>query len=287
MTIQNMEGAEALLTPLIRMAEANKTTSESDYINEDGIRICGVCGEPKETILQLNGAMKVPCVCRCDRERMQKEKEQMDKMQELERIKALKRASLMDRIYEHATFETFKETPENARNLRLAKHYAVDFNDMLKKSQGLLFYGNAGTGKSFTAACIANYLLDRDVPVIMTSISRLISFIESENGKELDIINRLKRAKLVIFDDLGVERNTDYVIEKTYNIIDSRVRSELPMIVTTNIPLEKLIHEPNYRFKRIYERILEKSHPMEFTGVSWRMRGAFKRSEEMEAYADK
>ena len=42
------------------------------------------------------------------------------------------------------------------------------FDEMLEKNQGLLFYGDVGTGKTFAAACIANYLLERRIPVVMT-----------------------------------------------------------------------------------------------------------------------
>lgn len=38
----------------------------------------------------------------------------------------------------------------------------------------------------------------------------------------------LNSAKLLILDDLGTERNTDFALEKVYNVIDSRVRASMP-----------------------------------------------------------
>ena len=92
----------------------------------------------------------------------------------------------------------------------------------------------------------------------------------------------MNRAKLVIFDDLGAERNTDYALEKIYNIIDSRYRKNLPMILTTNLTIDEMQQETDMRYKRIYDRIFEVCYPMQFTGPSWRQKEAFNRFNDME-----
>lgn len=76
----------------------------------------------------------------------------------MERIRTLKKASLMDEKFSYATFEHFKPTKYNERNLKLCLRYAEKFDLMLEKNQGLLFWGDVGTGKSYAAACIANHL---------------------------------------------------------------------------------------------------------------------------------
>ena len=141
---------------------------------------------------------------------------------------------------------------------------------MYEKNQGLLFWGNVGTGKSYAAACIANRLMDHGVRVIMTSFVKLL-----ENTRvplrEAETMMRLSSAKLVIFDDLGAERSTDYALEKTYNIIDSRYRSNKPMILTTNLTLDEMFAEKDLRYRRIYDRIFEVCYPVQWTGPSWRI----------------
>lgn len=75
---------------------------------------------------------------------------------------------------------------------------------MVKKNQGLLMYGNVGTGKTFAAACIANYLLDRKVPTVMTSFVKIVDSADLKNRETANaFISRLNRARLLIIDDLG------------------------------------------------------------------------------------
>lgn len=50
-----------------------------------------------------------------------------------------------------------------------AHAYVDHWPEAFKRNIGLLLFGNVGTGKSFLAGCIANALLDQDVPVLMTS----------------------------------------------------------------------------------------------------------------------
>ena len=66
---------------------------------------------------------------------------------------------------------------------------------------------------------------------------------------------------LLIIDDLGVERNTEYALEQMFSIIDSRYRCNKPLIVTTNLKLDELKHPPDLAHARIYARILERCAP--------------------------
>lgn len=145
-----------------------------------------------------------------------------------------------------------------------------------------MFYGDVGTGKSFTAAVIANELMDRLHPVIMTSFIKLLADAKGkkfdENG---DTINRLNEAALLVIDDLGAERSTDYAIEMVYNVIDGRYRSGKPIILTTNLSLDEMKAEKDIRYSRIYDRIFEMCYPVKFTGLSWRKREASHHYQEM------
>ena len=122
---------------------------------------------------------------------------------------------------------------------------------------------NVGTGKSFIAGCIANALLDKGVPVIMTNFARLLNKLtDMYTGDRNEYIDSFKRYPLMIIDDLGIERNSEFAREQVFNIIDSRYRSQLPMIVTTNLSLKKLKHPEDMARARIYERVLERCMPV-------------------------
>jgi DNA replication protein DnaC len=238
---------------------------------------------PTETDPDNKRNLRVAVLCKCEEEQEALERQRKQEAEEMEAIERLKKASLMDAKFDSATFSHFEKTKYNERNLKICLRYAEKFDEMVENNQGLLFWGGTGTGKSYAAACIANELIGKRVPVILTSFVRLLQIIESRREDEAGFIERINRAKLVIFDDLGAERGTDYALEKVYNIVDSRYRRSLPMILTTNLTMDEMKRETDIRYARIYDRIFETCYPMQFVGTSWRKREASRRYEDMSA----
>ena len=85
-----------------------------------------------------------------------------------------------------------------------------------------------------------------------------------------EYIDRLCRFPLLILDDFGMERGTEYGLEQVYNVVDSRYRSRKPLIVTTNLTLEELQHPEDTAHARIYDRLLEMCCPVCITGENIR-----------------
>jgi DNA replication protein DnaC len=80
---------------------------------------------------------------------------------------------------------------------------------------------------------------------------------------------------------LGIERDTGYAKEQVFNIIDSRYRAGLPMIITTNLTMQKLATEGDLADKRVYDRILERCYPVEVAGESRRMKKLIESRDDM------
>ena len=98
-----------------------------------------------------------------------------------------------------------------------------------KQNTGLLLFGDVGTGKSFFAGCIANALLDRDVPVLMTNFPSILNRLTGVFAEDrAAFIASLDDYSLFVIDDLGVERNTEYAMGQMFIVIDSRYRSKKP-----------------------------------------------------------
>lgn len=74
----------------------------------------------------------------------------------------------------------------------------------------------------------------------------------------------------MIIDDFGMERNTEYALENIFSVIDRRYCSERPLIVTTNLPLERMKQELDLWKKRIYDRVLQMCVPVKVDGESRR-----------------
>lgn len=281
-----------ILGSVIGKAYENQPKRDDDFIGKDGLLYCGKCRTRKQSILSLpdnpSKTYKVPVMCKCREEEYRREQEEMRKREEMERVARLKGNSLMDEKFRSTTFDKFEIIKENTKLYKMCLRYAEHFDEMAEKNQGLLLYGPVGTGKSFAAACIANYLLDRMVPVVMTSFVKILQSVQFFSGEDAEqkFINRMNEAKLLIIDDLGAERNTDFALEKVYNIIDSRYRAKKPLILTTNLSLMQMQETTDIRYSRIYDRIFEMCYPVEFNGPSWRKEEAAKRYEEMTKFLE-
>lgn len=259
-----------------------------DFVNADGLLVCGVCGHPMQTYIEVPnptpdcmGKILTTTACECDRKAEREENARKQAVENRDKIMRFKQVSLIDAKFKDVGFESLERTKFNEKNLKICTRYAEKFHEMLEKNQGLLLWGNVGTGKSYAAAAIANYLLSQVVPVVMVSFVEIIKDIESKKMTQDQIISLVNSAQLVIFDDLGAERSSDFALEKVYSIIDSRYRKKLPMIVTTNLTMDQMKDEVDIRYCRIYDRIFETCYPMQFSGPSWRRVEANKRFTDM------
>lgn len=259
---------------------------DGDYLGDDGYLYCGKCRTRKQYEITIDGEKcKVPSMCQCEQEKRRQEEEFEKKRKQMERIERLKKNSLMDEKFKSCSFDTVSVTDSNRRQLKVCKRYAEKFGEMLAKNQGLLLYGDVGTGKTHFACCIGNYVMEHLSTVFATSLIKILQKAKSfrDADDEEAYISRLNYADLLILDDLGAERSTDYALEIVYNVIDSRYRSGKPMIVTTNLTLDEMRDTPDLRYRRIYDRIFEVCYPLEFVGKSWRMKEAASRFDEMKS----
>ena len=245
---------------------------EDEYLDPvDGLFHCRKCGDPRQAIITNPFDQRpdtVRCMCSCQGEAERRRERADQRRQRMERIKRRKAQGLQDRYLYEYTFDH-----DNGENPAMVKAcaYVDHWPDAFKRNVGLLLFGDVGTGKSFAAGCVANALLDRDVPVLMTNFPTILAHLSGTFGEDkMAFLDSLGDYDLLIIDDLGAERNTGYSMEQMFSIIDSRYRSGKPMIVTTNLKLDELKHPPDLAHARIYDRILERCAPILFAGKNFR-----------------
>ncbi len=270
----NMDNAAGLLKIFSQTLSEKNVPQSGDYV-ENGLLFCGKCRTAKEYRTIFHGEEIVfPVWCECMHRADEEQRRQAEEAKRAIRAAELRRLSMIDGKYSDCTFGSADSDGENLRSMEICRRYAEKFPQMLEDNRGLLLFGSVGTGKTFAAACIANSLLNRNYSVVMVSLVTLI------NGAE-EIIRRMNESDLLILDDLGAERSTDYGFERIYAVCDARYRSGKPVIYTSNLPLETFKNSADIRCARIYDRVLERCYPVEFRGVSRRKREARRGFEEM------
>lgn len=243
---------------------------EGDYRNEDGLLMCGNCHTQKECVLtKSDGTTRtVHCACDCSVTQNKREAEEKRKRDRMQYLDSMRRTGFPDAEMREWTFAKSDHTDQ--KNENIARKYVENFNAMREQGTGLLLCGSVGTGKSFLAAAIANELISQGTPCLMTNFSRIISRISEKFGGDQKYLDNLNRFDLLIIDDLGAERDSEYMWEKVMGVIDARYRAGLPLIVTTNLKPKDLYDPSDIRRQRVFSRLKEMCIFLEVNGADRR-----------------
>ena len=256
------------LNSLIEKSNKSIPINDGDYTGENGLLYCGKCNTPKQTEISVLGKVRRPyCLCKCETEKRDAEEAERKRIEFERRVKELRQAGFPDTDMLQWTFAN--DDMENEQITKAMKRYVDNFPELRKQGKGLLLYGNVGRGKTYAACEVANALIDKGYSVLVTNFSRVLNMLQSTFEKQ-EYIDSLNRFSLLVIDDLGIERSTEFAKEQVYNIIDSRYRAGLPMIITTNLSIDKIKNPTDIENGRIYDRIIERCFPIEVTGQNRR-----------------
>lgn len=241
------------------------------YIAENGLEYCASCKEPveeyfPEKVQAILGMAKHPRQCACIRERTAREERKRKEREHKQTVESNTSVCFEERAMRKWNFEN-----DNGKNpdMKFAKYYVEHWKELKKAGHGLILWGGVGSGKSYMAACIANALLEQEVRVLMTNFAAIINGMFSATDK-IDYVNAICSYDLLIIDDLGVESHSEYRMEGLFNVIDRRVRSGKPMIITTNLTIKEMDETQNLNEARIYDRIRAVCQPVQVKGESQR-----------------
>lgn len=154
------------------------------------------------------------------------------------RIKAGGRLALIPSKYTSKTFADYHVTADNERAVQIAKWMVEE-----KPETGAYFYGSTGTGKTFLASIVAQeYIGDGyrvffgDVPSLLADIKATFDTKESTTA----FLKELVEADLLVLDDIGTEKVTDWSAEQLYLLINGRYNASKPTLVTSNYDFDEL-----------------------------------------------
>lgn len=143
------------------------------------------------------------------------------------------------------------------------KNYADDFGS---DSPSLLMYGETGLGKTHLSLAVAGTVIKNGGGVIYASAQNILNKLEDEKfgrSENENTQNSLIECDLLILDDLGAEFSTQFTVSAIYNIVNSRLLSGRPTIISTNLNLKQL--ETVYT-RRTASRILSEYTLLRFDG---------------------
>ena len=145
-----------------------------DYTGGDGLLYCGSCHTPKQFRMDkppMEGRL-LPRRCQCEQAQYDKEEAERKRRKHLQTVEELKRRGFTDSKMRKWTFAN-----DNGKcpQMELAHFYAEHWETMREENIGYLLWGKVGTGKSYFAGCIANALMEQEVPVRMTNFALILN----------------------------------------------------------------------------------------------------------------
>lgn len=217
---------------------------------------CEKCGEP--TLLEFSEGRTKYIECSCQKEARIKAK-----------IEKFKELSITSRNSGRDNFKNAILGDNKAENelYRKIKNYVKGFDKVLEINDGLLFRGGCGTGKTFLANCICNYLTEHGYTVLSFNLAGYLRTIKDNFQIESQLLEAAKEADMLFIDDLGSEKISDeWGKEKINSLIDVRYNAEKPMIITTNLSAEEMIDFLKFKgINKISDRLNEMLKEFKFT----------------------
>jgi len=213
---------------------------------------------------------KVFPTCECVVERAEakiREYQNFSKKREIEKLFSIHNVG---NRFDKSTFSAFLERNGSETACQLATQYVQVFPGW--QGESLWLWGEPGNGKTHLAAAITKTLTEQGYIVVFQSVPELLqrirSTFNSENKEnEAQIMRALLECDLLILDDIGAEKATEWVEEKIFNIIDGRYRKEMPTLYTSNLKPKEMLQQVG---KRSYDRMVETSLTIENKATSYR-----------------
>lgn len=178
--------------------------------------------------------------------RMLEEEKKLELMQEFSsKVEKIIKNSKMSKRNLNYKFDNFETNNSNRKLFNNVKDYSEKLVNGIEK-KGLILVGNNGVGKTHLACSIANKLIENGIPVIYGTLINLLaelrnSYDTENNISEMEIIKLYENVDLLIIDDLGKEKPSEWGLEKLFTIINSRYENNLPVIITTNYNQNSLL----------------------------------------------
>lgn len=152
--------------------------------------------------------------------------------------------------------------------LSYCQQYAADFNE---NSGSIFMLGDTGLGKTHLSLAIASKVIDKGYNVLYGCGQDFLHSIENEHFgrvQDSDTLGAILQADLLILDDLGAEYGTEFYVSTIYNIVNTRLNTGRPTIISSNLTVKEI--EKKYN-RRIVSRLFSSYTCLRFVGNDVRL----------------
>jgi DNA replication protein DnaC len=163
-----------------------------------------------------------------------------------ERVTRLIRLAAIPKRYEHCTLNSFDPSFNGSHeSLRIAHRYTDEFvtgYPICTEGRGLLYTGTMGVGKTHLAVGLLHALItERGAQGLFCDYRELLKQIQesynpSTNVTELQVLRPIFQAEVLLLDDLGYIKPTEWVWDTVALILNARYNGKKTTIITTNYP---------------------------------------------------
>ena len=251
-----------------------------DEVIHNRFKKCGFCGKELKPIglnyLYVNISEDSIEYERCDCSQAEEYwKDEDSKEYEIQRRKRLRntinsiyKQNYVRRRLQEKNLENFYFDSNNKYVLDVVNDY-INKNKDTMKADSLIIMGKSESGKTHLAAAIANKLIENDKIVLIDRLTNLLDRIretyENNTKSENELIELYSNVDMLIIDDLGTEKISNWALEKLYTIIQNRYENGLPIIITTRFNKEGLIERFSYsKDQELVDAIISKLYQMCF-----------------------
>ncbi|MDY0250730.1 MAG: ATP-binding protein [Pseudomonas sp.] len=163
------------------------------------------------------------------------------------RIEEKMGSALVPKRFQGKKFNTYKvENTGQQKALDACRSYAEEFKENLAMGRCLILCGQPGTGKTHLATAIADYLItETKYTAVYRSLFSILQSVKNTYGKdsehtERQVFRDLERPDLLIIDEIGATKSTEFELATLFALINARYENQLPTLIISNLEPDEL-----------------------------------------------